>query len=88
MLSGPPTTEIAFVDVIKHHHQKQLLEETGVGVLLHLTAYSLWGEVGARAPDRASMEAGAKTEATEEWGLLVCSVDAQLAFWHNPEAPP
>lgn len=41
MLYGPPTTEIAFVDVIKHHHQKQLLEKMGVGILLHLTAYCL-----------------------------------------------
>lgn len=79
MLSGPPTTEIAFVDVIKHHHQKQLLEKMGVGNLTSpYRLLSMRGSGGTSS--RQSLEAGAKTEATEEWGLLVCSMSAQHAF--------
>lgn len=88
MLSGPPTTEIAFFAVIKHHHQKQLLEETGLGRVyftLPLTVYEgKWGhelqtESGGRSQNRGHRGVGGAY-----WFALRI---AQLAFSYNPEAP-
>lgn len=85
MLSSPPTTEIAFFAVIKYYHQKQLLEETGGrGITSPYRLQSMRGSGGMSS--RQTLEAGAKTEAAEEWGLLICSMDCSACFFIQPRS--